>query len=46
MEEEIDTQTRMDPGAPCVLASGGPALSAWVAEERNRVLGQELTEEE
>ena len=29
-----------------MLAGGGPVLSPWVADERNRVLGQELTESE
>ena len=28
------------------MDGGGPLLSAWVAEERNRILGQELTEVE
>ena len=46
MKDKIDTQTRMDPGASFFLDGGGPALSTWVAEERDRILGQELTEAE
>ena len=40
---EVDTQARKDPGAPFVMDAGWSALSARVAEEPNRVLGQELT---
>ena len=46
MKGEIDAQARKDPGVPFVMDGGGPALSAWVAEECNRVLGRDLTEEE
>ena len=46
MREKIDTQTREDSGASSGVNGGGPALSAWVAEECNRVSGQELTEAE
>ena len=46
MREKVDTQTRMDPGASSVLGGGESVLSAWVAEECNRVAGQELTEVE
>ena len=34
-----------DPAAPFVMGRREPVLSAWVAEECNRVLGGELTEE-
>ena len=44
MKEKLDTQTREDPGASSVMDSGGPVLSAWVAEERDRIAGQESTE--
>ena len=44
-KDKIDTQTRKDPGASFIMDSGGPVLSAWVAGERSRVLGQELSEE-
>ena len=37
MKAKIDAQTR-------IVDEWGPASSAWVAEERNRILGQELTE--
>ena len=46
MRKDIDTQNREDLGASLVMDGGGPLLSACVAEERNRVSGQELTEEE
>ena len=46
MKAKNDTQTLMDPGASMIVAGGGPALSAWVAEECNRTSGQELREEE
>ena len=46
MKEKIDTQTRKDPGALFVMDGGGSVLSAWVAEERGRISGQELTEAE
>ena len=45
MREKIDTQTRIDPSAPFLVGGGGKALSAWVAEERNRISGRGLTEE-
>ena len=45
-EGKIDTQTRMDPGASCMLASGGALLSAWVADELNRIPEQGLSEAE
>ena len=44
MREKIDAQTRKDPGVSFVMGGGVPVLSAWVAEECSRVLGQELTE--
>ena len=44
MEVKIDAQSRMDPKASLVVDGGEPVLSAWVAEERNRVSGQESTE--
>ena len=37
MKDKIDTQTRMDPGASLTADGGGPVLSAWVAEECNRI---------
>ena len=46
LKEKIDTQTRKDPGMPPAMGGGGPVLSEWVADERNHVLGRELTEEE
>ena len=36
---------KMDPGTSSGLDGGGPVLSAWVAGECYRVLGQELAEE-
>ena len=44
MKEKINTQSREDTSAPFVIDKGASVLSAWVAEERNRVLGKELTE--
>ena len=44
MGEKMEMQTRKDPGASFVMGGGGPVLSAWVAEECNRVWRQELTE--
>ena len=44
MKDKRNTDTRKDPGASFVMNEGGPALFAWVAEERNRNLGQESTE--
>ena len=46
MKDNIDTQTRMDPGASFLVDGGAPVLSARVPEECNRILGQELTEGE
>ena len=46
MKGKIDAQTRKDPGASSVMDSGGPVISTWVAEERNRILRQELAEME
>ena len=46
IEEEIDTQTRMDPEAPFVMDGRRPVLSARVAAECARILGQEWTEDE
>ena len=46
MTGKIDTHTRMDPGAPFLVGSGGPALSARAPGARDRISGQELTEEE
>ena len=43
MEKEIGAQSRKDPGAPFVIDGRGPVLSAWVAEECNRVSRQKLT---
>ena len=43
MKEKFDAQTHKDPGASFVIYGGGPALSAWVAQEGNRVSEQELT---
>ena len=43
MKEKLDTQLRKAPSAPFVNGGGGSVLSASVSEERNRVLGQELT---
>ena len=45
-KEKIDTHTRMDPGASVMVHGGGPVLSAWFAEECNRILGEKLTEAE
>ena len=42
MKEKIDAQSRQDPGEPCVSDRGGPALSARVATERNRISRQVL----
>ena len=46
MRAKIDTQSRMDPGAPFMMDGRGPVLSAWVAGERSRILGRELTQSE
>ena len=46
MKAKIDAQTRMGPGASAIVDGGGPALSAAVAEERNRFSRQESTESE
>ena len=46
LEEKIDTQNRLDPGASVFLDGGGPSLSAWVAGARNRILIQESPEGE
>ena len=43
---KIDVQTRKYPGASLIMDGGGPVLSAWVAEECSRVLGQKLSEAE
>ena len=42
MIEKIDTQSRQDPSEPFAIDGGGAVLSARVAEDRNRVSGQEL----
>ena len=44
MKGKIDTPSREGPSAPLVIDGGGSAFSAYIAEERNRVSGQELTE--
>ena len=44
LKEKIDTQIRLAPGAWVFVDGGEPVLSARVAEERDRILGQELTE--
>ena len=44
MKEKIGTQTRMDPDASFMVDGGGPVLSGRIAEERNRILRQGLTE--
>ena len=41
VKAKVYTQTRMDPRASFMADSGGPVLSAWVAEERNRISGME-----
>ena len=46
MKAKIDTQTRMDPGAPFLVDGGGPVLSAWVAEKCKRISGKALAESE
>ena len=46
MTGEIDPLSRVAPGVPFVMNGGASALSARVAEERSRVLGQESTAEE
>ena len=46
MRAKIDAQTRMDPGASFLVDGEKPALSAWIAEDPNRILGKELTESE
>ena len=46
MTYKIDAQSGEHSGASPVLDGGGPAGSARVAEECNRVSGQELTEED
>ena len=43
MEKEIGAQSRKDPCAPFVIDGGGPVLSAWAAEECNRVSRRKLT---
>ena len=45
MQEKIGAQSRKDPGASSVLDGGRPVLSEKVAEKRDRVSGQELTDE-
>ena len=42
--EKIETYTRLGPGASVFVGGGRAVLSAWAAEECNRILGQELTE--
>ena len=42
MKDKIDAQSRKDLIAPFVIDRQGSVLSAGVAEERNRELGQEL----
>ena len=44
MKGKICTQTRKDPAASSALDGRGPASAVRVAEERNRILGRELTE--
>ena len=44
--KKIEMQSRKDPSASSVIDGGRSVLSAWVAEERNRVMGRELTEAE
>ena len=46
MKEKIDMRTRKDPGVSFSMDFGGPVLSAWAAEERSRIPGQELPEVE
>ena len=46
MEDKVDTQTRKDPGASFATDSEKQVLCAWVTEERNRILRQELTKVE
>ena len=46
MKEKIDTQTPKDPGASFAMDGVEPVLSAWVAEECNRVSTRKLTEVE
>ena len=45
MKGEIGAQARKASGSPFVMAEEGPAFPAYVAKERNRELGQDLTEE-
>ena len=42
MKEKIDSQTRMDPGAPLFVDGGKAVLAAWVTGERNWISGQDL----
>ena len=44
MKAEVDTQPRKDPAAPFLIYGEGSVVPARVAEERSRVLGQELTD--
>ena len=46
MKSRLDTQARKDLSRSVVADGTGAVMSAWVAEERNRMRGQELTEEE
>ena len=46
IEDKVDTQTRMDPGASFGLDGGGPVLSAWFAGDCSRFSGRELTQSE
>ena len=43
MREKIDTRTHKDPGTSFAMDGGGPAISARIAEGRNRISGLELT---
>ena len=46
MKDKICTQTRKDSGASFLTDGWGPALSARVAEECNRISGQKMAEAE
>ena len=44
MESRMGTQSRMDLMDSVAVGGMGAVMSAWIAEERNCILGQELPE--
>ena len=46
MESLLDAPFQTDPSESVAVDGMGPAISAWVADGRKRISGQELAEEE